>query len=820
MKTGRKSKTRLLLLVVGLAATCASGSETLELRSAVQPLDEGVPEVAVARIQKLLQTNLPNEERRSAMVKLGEALVAAGDAQAALRILNDSRVQGHAAANFWRAQALAALNRWEEALANYALAAGQESPLRSSAWFGKAEALRALDRKEEALKVFTTLFDDQQWGLRARFRAAEIFLDQRDAESADKVLAKAQARSTAEKHQRRFLRARVHVALNRPERAIELFKTILKSEQTSHAMLIGALFAVSDLHLQLKTPDSAHDVLENFIEGHPADPELARVFAKLDRVYQAERKPSRQQLARWVRDPAQPRRALAQWYLARSELRIGHRESALGLFRALQNGAVKLSALTEAYLEFAQLEIEDGRFDDALATLNAARRLPADKHTLARIDWLAAVAQYQARQFAVAAQHFEKIGHSSVPFANEALFNAALGWIQVGNDARFSADQKTLGERSPNDDSRAELLLERGLVQAAQGDEKAVASLKSFLRDFPQNKRVSEAWVALGELAFHESPPRLDQARDHLKRAMESQPTAAATERADYLKIWIEDSAPGPEETNLIALANQFLQKHATSRFVPDVRMKLAEAYYRRQDFPNAQTQFELLVQQDPNGSFAEKALFFAAESAMAGMRADSLDRALTLLNEVVRRDGELKWAARNEQAVIERKLGKPKEALLLYDEVLKENAKAGEKREALCGKGDIYFEMGPADPQNYKRAIEHYDRLIDDPEAPPHWRNQALFKKGVCLEKTANLDDALAVFYRVLENEGRLDRPREFFWFYKSGFNAARLLEEQLKWSSAVAVYQKLVAAGGMRSEEAQGRLRQLRLEHFLWEE
>src|SRR5207247_3523980 len=70
-------------------------------------------------------------------------------------------------------------------------------------------------------------------------------------------------------------------------------------------------------------------------------------------------------------------------------------------------------------------------------------------------------------------------------------------------------------------------------------------------------------------------------------------------------------------------------------------------------------------------------------------------------------------------------------------DLVLKENAKPGEKREALCGQGDIYFEMGTVDSENYKRAIDSYDQLISDPQAPPHWRNQALFKKGVCLERS-----------------------------------------------------------------------------------
>src|SRR4029453_1277778 len=113
--------------------------------------------------------------------------------------------------------------------------------------------------------------------------------------------------------------------------------------------------------------------------------------------------------------------------------------------------------------------------------------------------------------------------------------------------------------------------------------------------------------------------------------------------------------------------------------------------------------------------SLAERALFFAAESAMSSMGEHALDRAIVLFDQVVQGNGELRWAARNEQAVIERKLGKPKDALALYDEVLKSNAGASEKREALCGKGDIFFEAGATDPSSYQRAIEAYNQLAAD---------------------------------------------------------------------------------------------------------
>jgi tetratricopeptide (TPR) repeat protein len=248
--------------------------------------------------------------------------------------------------------------------------------------------------------------------------------------------------------------------------------------------------------------------------------------------------------------------------------------------------------------------------------------------------------------------------------------------------------------------------------------------------------------------------------------------------------------------------------------------MKLAEAYFRRQDFANAQTQFELLAQQAPNAALTEKALFFAARSAMSSMGADSLDHALALLDQVVKLSGEMRWAARNEEATIERRQGKNREALALYDEVLKNDAKPAERREALCGKGDIYYEMGAADAKDYQRAVEFYEQLATEPGVPAHWRNQAEFKKGKALEKLDDKAGALTTYYRVIEEGARPDGQREFFWFYKAGFNAAHLLEEASDWKSAVAVYRKLAAVGGTRSDEAKARLTQLRLEHFLWDE
>src|SRR5439155_21470574 len=96
--------------------------------------------------------------------------------------------------------------------------------------------------------------------------------------------------------------------------------------------------------------------------------------------------------------------------------------------------------------------------------------------------------------------------------------------------------------------------------------------------------------------------------------------------------------------------------------------------------------------------------------------------------------------------------------------------------------------------------------------------RNIAIIKKGLSLENKNTRSGDLATFYKILENEKSREKQRKQFWHYKEGFNAGRLLDEDSKWESAAAIYDKLAAAGGSRSEEAKARLNSLRLEHFLW--
>jgi len=825
-----------LLFLFGLCLSLGGlvrAGEISPLERAIAPLEAGVPEVAVERLRKLLAQNPATPERDVAELKLGEALIETGAAAEGLGVLSKPSLTTRTEATFWRAQALAMLDRWVEALPLYRKAAGDKTfAAQAEATFGEAESLRALGRREEARQVLESLERVPRWSVRAKLGIAQLLIDSGDLTAADHLLRETKPADVKARNQRRFLLGRLSLAQKNPGRAIETLKVILhRPEGVSHSLLVATLFTLADAHAQAATPEAGDDPLEEFIDHHPQDGALPAIFARLDQLYRKERKPSTNELERWMRDPAKPRQALAQWYFARSQLRAGREEEAIALLTQLARSEVSTPSLGEADLELARLHLAKKQWQAAIAAAEAGKRQNPAPAFQERADWLIAETNYRAGQWEKAASIYERLGRQPSGRAGDALFNAAICWLRLDRATEFATDYRLISNDPRGGKAEGELLLEQGLMQAAQGKPEAEETLRKFIREFPNSPRLSEAWVALAELAFHARKPDLKTAREDLARARAANPTPAALERADYLQLWIEDAAPSGNERAVITAANDFLQRHPASAFTAEVRMKLAEAYYRRGDFASAQTQFELLAQsgnrpdsaggeQNPEAALTEKALFFAARSAMSSMAAGALDHALAQLDQVVKMGGELKWAARNEQATIERRLGKNSEALALYDEVLKNSARPAERREALCGKGDIYYDMGATDSQNYRRAIEVYDQLANEPGVPAFWRNQAEFKKGKALEKLGDRSAALATYFGVIEEGARPEMQHEFFWFYKAGFNAAHLLEEAKDWKSAVAVYRRLSAVGGARSEEAKARLTQLRLEHFLWEE
>ena len=145
-------RTPLLAFIIAFSLAQVTRAEVSnELTEAARPLNEGVPEVAVVRLQRLLKQNLPEPDWRAVAEKLLEAMVAADQSADAFNLLADPRLRESQAANFWRAQLLARSDREAEALSLYRqVAADSHSTFRTDAQFGAAEMLNSISTNPTA----------------------------------------------------------------------------------------------------------------------------------------------------------------------------------------------------------------------------------------------------------------------------------------------------------------------------------------------------------------------------------------------------------------------------------------------------------------------------------------------------------------------------------------------------------------------------------------------------------------------------------------------------------------------------------------------
>jgi len=295
-------------------------------------------------------------------------------------------------------------------------------------------------------------------------------------------------------------------------------------------------------------------------------------------------------------------------------------------------------------------------------------------------------------------------------------------------------------------------------------------------------------------------------------------------EREEYLNVFLKDTGRKSDAPGVILAARAFLQAHPDSRFNPEVRLKLAEALLASGDVQAARVEFEQLAAAGSGTEIGRRALFLAAQSAARAMDPTSLDDSLMLLERVVENgnNDQLVWQARLQQGALKNAQNLPLEASAIYDSILSAtNGTGGPDAElraaAMMAKADTLHQLAPTDPSQERAALTIWQQLAADPGMPLRWRNQALCKNAMILEKLGEGDAALAAYYQAFKNP-RANEPEQL-WHDKAAFEAGQLLESRKQWNDAVALYAQLVAEQGPRAEEAKARLSKLRLENFLWE-
>ena len=781
------------------------------LDEALKALDEGVAEVAIVKLQQQLAAPapLPPELRSLAKTKLAEALLAAGRTDEALRQMQDPEVK----APLLEARIQAAEENWTAALALYSAAAADPK-----AMMGKAECLFALDRLPEAIATLESIAPQSPAAV--SLRLGEFYLQQNRPDACARLLSRITAPlNTKESKWKDYLEARLLLAQKTAKEttvAYQRFQALAGDPRNgSGEMLLGSIIGMAASRTELTGLTAADDILEQFIWRHPESPYLAALFRKLDAVYAGEENPSTVELQKLaLREPAL-RSGFATYYLAKALVREEKPENALAVLENFGGRFPNHPLLSQALLMQGRLLSNSGKFSPSQKAFEEAM-LSANRADLrAEIELASASAHFKAGDFVLAATLFHNAGEHCPALMETARFNTALSWLHQGNFQRFAREYQGFCQAFPESPLRAELSLEEGLLRARNGNPEAVAALQKFIHDFPEHLRVPEARLTLAELRYMDND--LAAANQFLQVVNTSPAPSKTAEDSDYLAIFVADDANTPSGEKVIALCRSFIERHPASELLPKVRMKLGQIHFRNGDFASAQAQFETLALEAPASPLAEPALFLAAQASTKRIDAVGIDRAVELFNNVASRDGPLKFHARLQLAALQNRLGKEADAAKLYDDILRANPAPEIKSAALTGKADNLFALGAKEKTFYEQALAVYGQLASEPGISPVLQHRAFYGEGRCLEKLSRPEEALAAYYRVVDSG--TDKPTEYFWFYKAGFDACRLSESREQWKTAIAIYQKMAAMEGPRAEEAKERMTQLRMEHFIWD-
>ena len=820
------------------AALCAAGLEAApDYISARQALADGLPGVAGVKAERLL--------KRKGWTRVETRQLATFAAEAWTRDEQGVRVLSLADAydlddeSFWRGQALALTGNLTAA--RKVLTEDNPAPQQPRAQLLLAQILAALGENAEARAAVSPLLTAADPALQNHARLLHSEIDINEGKPATGLSTTASDAAT------RFLRARALLQSGQIAPAQEILQSVLRSTSGGERMHQAASLLAAEALLRQHRAAEAQEHLLKFLDT-TADSRLwLDAFDLLNRVHQALPAPVTlpEVVLRWIssgntaQQQPDPPPVLAA---ATTDFR-GYAIFLTAQWLVAQKRDDEAVSMLEALI---QLQPEHPRCNEAM---RLAMELYAARHSDERVlelaeawherfsassvavDFTVGGIQYRRGKPREALELFQDAANVATTLTERrrALFNAAVAAISASD---FTLYQSLLGQLEivsnaaavgkESEDSAATLELEKALALAAGRKPEAEPALRAFIRTFPKHPRYADACIALSEWLLLAVPQRIQEARTTLDNATTAAaaPTPAQMQRIHYTRLWLLDAAG--ELQSLVTAGAEFLKAWPTSTLVPEVRMKIAGAYYRLEDFANARTEFEIIARDYPDTPQADTALYFAAMSATSVMSAEGHKRAIAIWEELAQKNGPLAVPARRQQALSERLQGNHAAALAALDKVLEMKALDPEQRLiTICEKAELLLLLGKTEPARLDAAADLLDDFLTDPALPFMWKARAGFTLASIHHDAKHDTEALEACYNVLRAADMTPptSPADYVWFAKAGFFGVDLLEAARQWEAAARLAEQIAQRRGDRAIEARERATKIRLEHFLWE-
>lgn len=849
---------RRLLLILSLVALTVANAAPKPVanpayREGLDALSARLWEIAAARFEAALAVQgLTPTERPPILLRLAEARVRGGEAEAALKVLDDPALSDNPESSYWRAQALIVAGRFHEALMllDGAFRAPGSPHFRETA-FTRAALQRSLGDLPAALETLSILIKDRDAGVvrRARLESAAILLDQGKPDEALTAVPPPNAKlSPPQSAFAEILRARAQLENGEYQAAGAIFAALLQRKDPS-SRLHRHEAAVGLARTQIATDnlEAAIDGLLAFIEQERDSPQVSRAFPLLlqclsdpptadDVILTRLREwcpppPIKTPItigvgdsgvAVWPEPPSTADELATQslYHLAVGLRRVAGKESkerARQCFRRLRLEYPGHPLAERALLEGSRWDLIDGRKDQAataLAMLEDGDGAPALR---ADATLSAAVAAFDGGDFPLAAAELEKAEALLAGEAKrDAALNAAVARLAMNDLSGFDG----IAQRVP--ELAADLALERGLHQAATRAPEAVATLDRFLLDHPSHPRVAEARLAAAHAALESVPSDPGFAKALLDSLSEEQ--IASLQPAALALARMRLAACEERHADAVVLAKAFLASLPDDPRAIEVRFELGQALFHNGDYNEARLKLERLATDAPDSPLAQPALLLAARSAALVATAQAKAESAVLFDRLIDAKGPLSDVARLEKARVLSDPEAARELLPWFQSMPKDHPLRLVVGLHLC---DALYNSSGTDRAPLEQALAIYGELLDGLPDDSSRRFEISYYRGRVLEQLPDAKagtgkrekEALEVYFGVLQAAAR-QAPGDWQWVDKCGVRARSLLENARRWDAAIAIADQHAKLASPGAQEAAERAKSLKLEHFIWDE
>jgi TolA-binding protein len=471
--------------------------------------------------------------------------------------------------------------------------------------------------------------------------------------------------------------------------------------------------------------------------------------------------------------------------------------------------------------------IDAEEYDKATKAFSRAIKLALTDEDRGRATFLAAESAARQGNHSNAALLYQTVAEdfTGTQFAEAARFKQAQMRTAEGSFSKAAMIYRQFLDEFPDSKLRRQALLERGMALKNSGDfATAMTELLAFVEGFPAAAQAPQALME--GFAAARAAGQQDKAIGFLSRLITDYESSPLLPHAYYQRIHLSFLLGKTEAA--LADTETFLGRFARLPLAADVLIWRGDHYLNTGSTERAEASYLQVVSEHPGLPQAHSALYEAARSAHErGKR----DRAVLLLEQLSQNyqdqadsqllaRAEMLWgdiiseAGEFEEAVSHfRKAGKLAEGSLL------EHAATGRV-------ADMYYsidtrstepgsDQATAEERPLARARTIFQSLADNSELPPHVRESARYRLAKTLEKLEQVDLAIENYLDIVyqyDIDLKAGNVRDWYYFSRSGYDAARLLVLQERFEEAARVYERLHKSGIPTAEDALAKAREIR--------